>query len=96
VTVDILRSWRLPDGSLLVEVADSWEPSFHRMRDGQIVRSYVRTLADDCELMYVHGHRVVDDRLEQVTHVEVGATGRRELISVGETLLEGLIACSDA
>ncbi|HEX5205588.1 hypothetical protein ACFQS1_10840 [Paractinoplanes rhizophilus] len=94
--MDILRSWRLADGSVLVEVADSWEPSFHHLRDGQVIRSYVRTLADDCELMYVYGHRVVGDRLERVTHVEIGATGRRELISVGETLLEGLIASGEA
>lgn len=88
---DVLRSWRLPDGGLLVEVVSSYEPNFHHLRDGRLVHSYTRHLADDCELMYIYGHRVVDDRLESVTHVEVGKPYRRELIEVGGTVLTGLV-----
>ena len=87
---DVLRSWRLPDGSLLVEVASSYEPDFHHLRDGRLVRSYTRRPADDGELMYIYGHRVAGGRLERVTHVEHGPPHRRELIEVGDTVLSGL------
>jgi hypothetical protein len=88
---DVMRSWRLPDGSLLVEVACSYEPSFHHLRDDRLVRSYIPSIADDCELMYVYGHRVIEDRLEYITHVEVGYPYRRDVVKVGETIFEGLV-----
>jgi len=89
---DAMRSWRLPDGSLLVEVVGSYEPGFHHLRDDRLVRSYLPRIADDCELMYVYGHQVVEDRLEHVTHVEVGYPYRRDVVEVGETIFEGLRA----
>jgi len=88
---DVMRSWRLPDGSLLVEVVASYEPGFHHLRDDRLVRSYFPDVADDCELMYIFGHRVIDDRLEHVTHVEVGYPYRLDVVKVGETIFEGLV-----
>ncbi len=87
-----MRSWRLPDGSLLVEVVSSYEPGFHHLRDDRLVRSYLPRVADDCELMYIYGHRVIEDRLEHVTHVEVGYPYRRDVVRVGETIFDGLLA----
>jgi hypothetical protein len=87
-----MRSWRLPDESLLVEVVSSYEPGFHHLRDDRLVRSYLPSVADDCELMYIYGHRVIEDRLEHVTHVEVGYPYRRDVVRVGETIFEGLLA----
>jgi len=91
---DVLRSWQLQDGSLLVEVWSTTEPTFHHLRDGRLVRSHWPSVADDCELMYTFGHRVVEDRLEQVTHVEVGYPYRRDVVKVGEAIFEGLVELS--
>jgi len=88
---DVMRSWRLPDGSLLVEVVCSYEPGFHHLRDDRLVRSYLPSIADDCELMYIYGHQVVEGRLEHVLHVEVGYPYRRDVVRVGETICEGLV-----
>lgn len=88
---DVMRSWRLPGGGVLVEVENSWEPGYHHLLDDRVAGSYVRTLADDCELMYIFGFRVVGDRFEHVTHVEVGHPYRRDVVEVGDTVFEGLI-----
>ena len=72
-----MRSWRLPDGSLLVEVVGSYELGFHHLRDDRLVRSYLPRIADDCELMYVYGHQVVEDRLEHMSRSAIRTGGWR-------------------
>lgn len=91
----VTRVWRVPDGSVLVEVSGGWAPNYYQIEDSRVVGRYAHRLADDCELMYIFGHRVVGNHLEAVTETEVGYPYRRDVVNVGEVLLDGLVQLPD-
>jgi hypothetical protein len=89
-----VRCWRLPDGSVLVEVERHPMAPFHRLAASRLVCSYWTRRADDSELLYTFGYCVVDDRFEHATTIEVGYPYREETTS-GDTILEGLVELPD-
>jgi hypothetical protein len=93
--IQVARAWRVPDGGVLVEVTGGWAPDYYQIEDSRVVGWYVHQLADDCELMYISGYRVVGDHLEAVTETEVGYPYRRDVVDVGEVVLDGLVQLPD-
>ena len=86
-----MRCWRLPDGGVLVEVEESRAPAYHHLARSRLVRSYLPRFADDCEILYTYGYRVVGDRFEHSTAAEVGYPYRVS-VEPGEKVFDGLLA----
>jgi hypothetical protein len=89
-----MRCWRLPDGGVLVEAPSSRAPAYHHLVKSRVVRSYWPQFADDCELLYTFGHRVVGSRFESCRTVEVGYPFRQE-VTAGEGVFDQLVELPD-
>jgi hypothetical protein len=89
-----VRCWRVRAGGVLVEVQGSRALDYHHLVNSRLVWSYWAQFADDCELLYIFAYRVVEDRFEHCTIVEVGYP-YRQTVTAGEPVFDELVALPD-
>jgi hypothetical protein len=89
-----MRCWRVPAGGVLVERLGSGARGYHHLANYRLVWSYWPRFGDDCELLYIFGYRVVEDRFGHCTVVELGYP-YRQTVTPGELVFDRLVALPD-